>query len=383
MQFEAARDIKQSETKFNILHTEWSFGWGGQEQRIILECCKMMALGHSCLIACQPGSGILIKAREYDIPVEEVVIRGSYDLRAVRDLYRLIKKHRINIVNTHSGKDTWVGSFAARLAGVDLLVRTRHLSVPISTSVFNFVHRMADGIITTGESIRQELITRNRIPSDKVLSIATGVSVQRFDPASADSSAFRTEFGIPVGVPIVTMVAVLRRMKRHDLLLAAARLVLQSNPEARFLIVGDGPIHDVVRDQISEMGLGDRVIMTGYRQDIQNVLALSDVVVLTSDRFEGVPQSLSQAMVMSLPVIASPIGSIPELIMDGKTGLLANTGSAESFAEKITLLLDDHRLRTQLGTAARQHILEGYTDEVMISKTVEFYDYLLRQKRLK
>jgi glycosyltransferase involved in cell wall biosynthesis len=375
--------LQPAAQKFNILHTEWSLGWGGQEQRIILECRMMMELGHKCLIVCQPGSGILAKARENGIPFEEVTIRSSYDPRAVRDIYRLIKKYGITVVNTHSGKDTWVGSFAARLAGVDLLVRTRHLSVPISTSIFNFVHKMADGIITTGESIRRELITRNRIPAEKVLSIATGVSLKRFDPAKADSSAVRKEFGIPAGVPVVTMVAVLRRMKRHDLLLAAARIVLQGHPETRFLLVGDGPIANVVKDQIAEMGLGDRAIMTGYRQDIQDILALSDVVVLTSDRFEGVPQSLSQAMAMSLPVVASPVGSIPELVIDGKTGLLATIGSAESFAEKITLLLGDQGLRTEIGTAARKHVIEGYTDEVMINRTIGFYDYLLRQKSLK
>jgi glycosyltransferase involved in cell wall biosynthesis len=158
---------------------------------------------------------------------------------------------------------------------------------------------------------------------------------------------------------------------------------LQGHPETRFLLVGDGPIANVVKDQIAEMGLGDRAIMTGYRQDIQDILALSDVVVLTSDRFEGVPQSLSQAMAMSLPVVASPVGSIPELVIDGKTGLLATIGSAESFAEKITLLLGDQGLRTEIGTAARKHVIEGYTDEVMINRTIGFYDYLLRQKSLK
>jgi glycosyltransferase involved in cell wall biosynthesis len=364
--------LQPAAQKFNILHTEWSLGWGGQEQRIILECRMMMEHGHKCLIVCQPESGILAKARENGIPFEEVVIRSSYDPRAVRDIYRLIRKYGVTVVNTHSGKDTWVGSFAARLAGVDLLVRTRHLSVPISTSIFNFVHKMADGIITTGESIRRELITRNRIPAERVLSIATGVSLKRFDPAKADSSAVRSEFGIPDGAPVVTMVAVLRRMKRHDLLLAAARIVLQSYPETRFLLVGDGPIANAVKDQIAEMGLGSRAIMTGYRQDIQDILALSDVVVLTSDRFEGVPQSLSQAMAMSLPVVASPVGSIPELVIDGKTGLLATIGNAESFAEKITLLLGDQRLRTEIGAAARMHVHEGYTDEVMINKTIGF-----------
>jgi len=126
---------------YRILHTEWSMGWGGQEQRIVLECRKLIEVGHSVIIACQPGSGILAKARAWNIPVEEVVMRGSVDLRAILRISRIIREKQIQVVNTHSGKDSWVAGFAAKLAGADLLVRTRHLSVPVSSNPLNFIIR--------------------------------------------------------------------------------------------------------------------------------------------------------------------------------------------------------------------------------------------------
>jgi glycosyltransferase involved in cell wall biosynthesis len=374
--------MTSAETHFRILHTEWSSGWGGQEQRIILECRKAIERGHEVLIACQPESGILARAQESDIPTVLVRMRSGYDLRAMLELVRLIRNRRIDVVNTHSGKDTWLGSIAARLAGARLLVRTRHLSIPLSTSPFNFVHRMADGIITTGEMIRQDLITRNRLPAARIISIATGVTLRRFDPQSVDAAAVRRELELPHGVPVVTMVAVLRSMKRHDLFVEAARLLRDRFPEAHFLIVGEGPGREWVEGLVREAGLEGRITMTGYRQDVERILAASDIAVLTSDKFEGVPQSLSQAMVMGLPVVAAPVGSIAELVRHDDTGLMAISGDAASFAENIGLLLADPAMRRRIGQAARQHILENYTDDIMIDRTIEFYNLLLQRRAI-
>jgi glycosyltransferase involved in cell wall biosynthesis len=368
-------------SRYRILHTEWSNGWGGQEQRIILECRKMLALGHQVVIACQPGSGILQKARENQIPVAEVVIRGSIDPLAIWGLYRIIKKHRINVVNTHSGKDSWPGGFAAKLAGVDLLVRTRHLSNPIANKPFNFIHRMADGIITTGETIRTTMIRDNGIDPEKIISIATGVTLTRFDPDNVSGTSLRKEFALPDQGPVVAMVAVLRSMKRHDLLIEAAKVLSREFAGLRFLIVGEGPGREWLEGLIREAGLEEHVILTGYRGDVPRILALADVVVLTSDRNEGVPQSLSQAMAMGRPVVASPIGSITELVIDGRTGLLAEAGNAQAFAGAIRRLLSDDGLRRELGAAAKAHILAAYTDDIMAAKTIAFYDYLLARKQ--
>jgi glycosyltransferase involved in cell wall biosynthesis len=365
---------------YRILHTEWSSGWGGQEQRIILECRKAIERGHEVLIACQPGSGILERAGEAGIPTATVVMRSGFDLRAMLELVRLIRSRRIDVVNTHSGKDTWLGSIAARLAGARLLVRTRHLSIPISTSPFNFVHRMADGIITTGEMIREELITRNRLPAERIISIATGVSIRRFDPQSIDSSELRRELAVPQDAQLVTMVAVLRSMKRHDLFVEAARQLSTRFPAAHFLIVGEGPGRTNIEGMVRDAGLQGRITMTGYRQDIERILAATDVAVLTSDRFEGVPQSLSQAMAMGLPVVAAPVGSIAELVHDGETGLMAVSGDAASFAAAIGRLLEDPALRQRIGTAARRHILDSYTADIMIDRTIAFYDQLLQRR---
>lgn len=366
---------------FSILHTEWSSGWGGQGHRIILECMKVMALGHNVVIAAQPNSHLYRKAIEKCIPVEPVRIRGNFDLLAIRDICRLIRKHRITVVNTHSSKDTWVASLAAKIVGVPLLVRTRHISMPISTSPLNFVHRLADGVTTTGEMVREEMIRVNRIDPERILSIPSGVSLERFDPFNANGSRVRSEFGISEQALVVTMVAVKRNMKRHDLFVCAADIVRQHFPGVTFLLVGGGTDSESMKAMIASTDLDANIICAGHRDDIPDILNATDVAVLTSDCSEGVPQSLTQAMAMELPVIAAPIGSIPELVLDGQTGLLAKTGDAKSFAEKIELLLADGELRTRLGKAARRHIEKNYTDDIMAEKTIAFYKRLLTLKQ--
>jgi len=365
---------------FRILHTEWSSGWGGQEQRILLESLMLQRLGHQVLIAGQPESGILAKARAAGIPVAEVRIRRAFDPLALIELTRLMRAEKIDVVNTHSGKDSWVAGFAAKLAGADLLIRTRHLSVPISNHPLNFVYRMPDGIVTTGEALRETMVRDNRIPAQKIISIATGVPLERFEP-TLSGTTIRKEFGIPQEAPLITMVAVLRSMKRHDLLVETAALLKQDFPQLRWLIVGEGPKRGAIERQIEELGLQKQIRLTGYRQDIPQILAASDIAVLTSDKFEGVPQSLSQAMAMGKPVIAAPIGSTRELIEDGQTGLLAETGQATSFAAGVARLLRDEPLRARLGQTAREHILARYSDRIMAERTIAFYQELLRRKQ--
>lgn len=364
---------------YRILHTEWSSGWGGQEQRIIMECTKLISRGHTVIIACQPDSSLFKKATERRILVEPVVIRGSFDLRAVWDICRIIRKHGINVVNTHSGKDSWVGGFAAKLAGVDLLIRTRHIAIPLSNSPLNFIHRMADGIVTTGEHIREAMIARNRIMPERIVSIPTGIALDRFTP-EVDGGRVRGELGIDPNARVVTMVAIVRRLKRHDVLISAARLLKERFPDARYLVVGDGPGFDKIKGLATDGGVADRFIFTGHREDVPEILAASDLFVLTSEK-EGVPQSVAQAMAMEKAVVASPIGGIPELVRDGETGLMAKPSDPASFAAALSTLLEDEPLRRRLGKAARNHVLKSFTDETMVTRTLDFYDCLLKRKK--
>ncbi|NJD61926.1 MAG: glycosyltransferase family 4 protein, partial [Deltaproteobacteria bacterium] len=327
---------------WSIVHTEWSDGFGGQEHRILLECREMLRRGHRVRIACRPEAALFPKAREAGIPATPVAIRSSADLSSIRALFSLFRRERVQIVNTHSGKDSWVASAAAKIAGAPLLIRTRHISVPIRRHAFNLVYRWPDGYITTGEMIREHLLAEG-IPADRVVSIPTGVDPERFSPA-VDGTGIRKEFGMAQGAFVVSMVGVLRSWKRHDLFLEAVRLLKGRGIPVRALVAGEGPQREKVAAAIRQQGLSDTVTMTGYREDVPEILAASDAIVLPSDRFEGVPQVILQALAMGRPVIASPIGGIPEVVHAEKTGLLCATGDAAAFAGALARLAGDAAL---------------------------------------
>ncbi len=356
---------------WSIVHTEWSDGFGGQEHRILLECREMRRRGHEALIVCRPEALLLGRARDAGIPVEAVSIRSSADMAAVAAMVRIFRNQRATVVNTHSGKDSWVGSMAAKIAGVQLLIRTRHISVPVRRGLFNMVYRWPDGYITTGEMIREHLIGKG-IPADRVVSIPTGVDLEKF-AAGTDGNPIREEFDIPPGTFLVSMIGVLRSWKRHDVFLESVRLLREQGVPVRALVAGEGPQREKISVSVREQGLLDTVTMTGYREDVPEILAASDALVLSSDRFEGIPQVILQALSMARPVVASPIGGIPEVVLHGKTGLLCPAGDSVAYARALARLAGDPALRVRLGKAGWDLVLARYTVDAMCERTERFY----------
>jgi glycosyltransferase involved in cell wall biosynthesis len=359
---------------WSIVHTEWSDGFGGQEHRILLECREMMRRGHESLIVCRPEALLLARARDAGIPVEPVPIRSSADVAAVAAMVQIFRRQRATVVNTHSGKDSWVGSMAAKIAGVPLLIRTRHISVPIRRGFFNRVYRWPNGYITTGEMIRDHLIGKG-IPADRVVSIPTGVDLERFS-AGTDGKRIREEFGISPDTFLVSMIGVLRSWKRHDVFLESVRLLREQGVPVHGLIVGEGPQRGKIEALVVRGGAADRITVTGFRDDVPEIVAASDAVLLTSDRFEGVPQVILQALAMARPVIASPIGGIPEVVRHEETGLLCRVGDPTSFAGAITRLRNDPSLGKALGALGREIVLARFSLAAMGEKTEAFYSLL-------
>jgi glycosyltransferase involved in cell wall biosynthesis len=305
-------------------------------------------------------------------------IRSSFDPGAVTGMVRLFLREKADVVNTHSGKDSWVGSMAAKVAGVPLLLRTRHISVPVRRGWYNLIYRWPDGYVTTGEMIREHLIGVG-IPPDRIVSIPTGVDVERFSP-DVSGDAVRAEFGVGRGAPLVSVIGVLRSWKRHDVFLEAVRLLREGGSPVRALVVGEGPQRERIAGEIAGKDLARVVRMTGYRHDIPKIVAASDVIVLPSDRFEGVPQVILQSLAMRRAVVASPIGGIPEVVHHEKTGLLCPAGDPPAFADAIARLLADPQLRERLGEAGRKLVLSRYSSTAMCERTEAFYRFLAQSK---
>jgi len=265
---------------------------------------------------------------------------------------------------------------AARSLGIPV-VRTRHVSIPIRRRRA-VVYWLADRVITAGEAVRAIVIAAGVSPA-KVVSIPAGVDLDRFHP-DVSPLPVRLELGV-AGIgdgKFVGLIANVRGSKGHGDFLAAAQSVRGILPTTRFLIVGDGIGLADVRAQVASLGLAQTVTLTGFRHDIPSVMAALDLLVLPSVRSEGIPQVLLQALAMAKPVIATRVGSIPEVIVDDETGVLVPPRNPAALASAIVALLADPERGRRLGREGHRRIGEAHSMGQAMTRTVALYEDVLK-----
>lgn len=367
---------------WRILHTESATGWGGQQIRILEESSGMVRRGHSVVIACRPDTIIARRAAEWNVPVVTSSMNGAFDIVGIQNLRALIQDYRPHIVNTHSSRDSWTGLIAAKLAGGAATIRTRHDHANIKGSFDSrlLYCKLSDAITTTGEAIREYVIERTGSSPDRVVSIPTGIDIQKFDLDNADGSAFRQDIGILNGDPLIGTATMFVARKGLSYFVDAAVKVTASVPNARFVIVGDkatpGDWKPKFVEKIEELGMQDKIILAGYRSDMPNVIAGIDVFVLASVS-EGLPQVITQALAMKRPVVATSVGAIPEQVIDGKTGYLVERADPDQLADAILRMLADRDKARQMGENGRRLVEKRFDIEAMLDVTEDLYRTLI------
>ncbi|MDP2834783.1 MAG: glycosyltransferase [Pseudomonadota bacterium] len=350
----------------NILHTEASCGWGGQEIRILEEARGMIARGHEVSLACPPEARIFSEAARYGVPAVALPI-GRKNLRGLFALRHHIAQSRPDVINTHSSTDTWLAALALRLISAPPpLVRTRHISaaVPDNASSRWLYGKASAHVASTGERLRETLIRDLGLAPERVTSVPTGIDTVRFQPG--DRIAARQALGLATDSRWIGIVATLRSWKGHLHLLEA--LARMGRDDVNLVIVGDGPYREVIEQRIGELGLGARVTLAGEQRNPELWLRALDLFCLPSYANEGVPQALMQAMLTGLPVISTPVGAITEIIEDGRTGLIVPPQNPAALAAAAERLLTDAALAQRLGAAARADAVERFGFERMIGR---------------
>ena len=363
---------------WTIIHTEASLAWGGQEIRIFNESLGMRERGHRVVIIAQPVSDLRKKASEHGFETIPISFEKRDLPATLRRLLSLFKEIGPDVINTHSSKDSWVAGIAARFSSRrPVLVRTRHLSTPVGKNFLSSIvyKSLPHKIVTTGEAIREQLIERNNVPPGQAVSIPTGVDLERFDPEK-EFRDIRQELSLPTSTPLIGMVSVLRSWKGHDYVIEAAERIKNKIPEARFLIVGDGPRKEALQDMVKEKGLSDIVLMPGHREDVPDIIASLDILVHPSYANEGIPQTLLQGLAMKTPIISSDLKPLLEVIKDGETGLTVPVKNSEALADKIEMLLKDNDLKETLVNNGRKYVM-NFSREKMLDMTEELYKDLI------
>jgi len=342
----------------------------------------MMGLGHKVLIVCQPQAELFIHSQKAQIPVEGICMNRLSFIKAIQECKQTIDNHQIDIVNTHSSRDSWIASLAGKLSSIKpIILRTRHLSIPVRLDpISRFIYKkLPNGIITTGEVIRKELIEKYRMDDNRVVSIPTGVDCKRFNP-NMERDQLKTSLGLGKDTLLIGMISVLRSWKGHLDFIDAAEKVVQKIPSTLFIIVGEGPMRSHISERMSRIGLEKHVHFFGYREDIPEILSSLDLLVHPSYANEGVPQTVLQGMAMGKAVVACDVGGIPEVVQNGINGLLVPPRDPRLLSEAIIKLLKDNKTRKLMGEEGRKEVLKRWTIEMMIEKTLKFYGKILERR---
>jgi len=346
-----------------ILHTECSDGWGGQEIRILEELRGMRRYGYATALIAPPHSRIFSRAEAEGFSVYAVRFGNKGHLPSWARLFKLIAQLKPDVVNTHSSDDSWMAGFAARVLGVPLIIRTRHVSTPIGSA---FSYKAFPHVIqTTSQAIRESLIACG-IPQERIVAVPTGIDSKRFRFSSSWRREIREKHGFSEEDFLVGNICVLRSWKGLDFFIdTAARMPLQF----KFILVGDGPQRLRLQDRAKGMGLQGRLVFPGHQEEIEKYFSALDLYFFTSYANEGVPQSLLQAQSVGLPMVVCRTPSVLEILQGVEDVLPVEYGdvpSACAALEKALLMpgIPDHRRKDKNEWINSKHSLEAMLEKI-------------------
>ncbi|MCX6989912.1 MAG: glycosyltransferase family 4 protein [Chlamydiae bacterium] len=363
----------------NILHTESSNGWGGQEIRILREAEGLRDRGHEVTFAVVAGGGLVTKARQKGFLVYEVPMNKKSALMTLIQLQRIIRDKEIDIINTHSSWDSWIGGLAARLTKRKL-VRTRHLSTRIRGGINSRIlyNTLADFVVTTSSCIIPGIHTEARLPIERIRCIATGVDPLLIKPQASEISTFRNMF-VKQDEILVGTVCFVRSWKGIQDMMKAAKIVKEINPKIKWVVVGGGYYKEYI-GALDTLDIKDVFTFTGHLEIPYAAIGALDIFLLLSTAHEGISQASLQAAYLKKPLITTDIGGLPEVCLTGQTGIVVPPFSPEKVAEAVLSLAADPILRAEMGQRASELVLEKYTLKHTLDHMEEVYHSLLPEK---
>lgn len=309
------------------------------------------------------------------------------DLRTLWQLWRVIRREKPDVVHTHTAKAGFVGRWAAKLAGVPVIVHTFHGHVfegyfgPRKTQLFIWLEqvtsRISDSILTLTEGLRRELADKYRVArAERITVLPLGLDLQPFADTPRKAGVFRQAWNIPLDAPLVGISGRFVSVKNHALFLDAAAQIHAQRPDVRFVMIGDGELRSEIEAQIDRLGLRDVVIITGWQRDLTTAYADMDVFVISSVN-EGTPVTIIEALSAGCPVVATRVGGLADLLEGGRFGTLTPSGDVDALAAGILATLDAPPDTSD----AQQAMLNRYGIDRLVSDLRSLYRALLSKKQ--
>jgi glycosyltransferase involved in cell wall biosynthesis len=376
--------------KRNVLHFIYGFLEGGSEHQMLQLARHMRAAGrYEVGIACLNRHGKLVGEAEAvnggevpEFPVSSFRDRNA--LAQLRRFARFLREREITVVHTHDFYSNVFGMAGAALARVPARVgskrETEGFRTPSQKRLERAAYRLAHAVIVNAEAVRAQL-DREGVPAAKLVTVYNGLDMRRVEPPAG----FRREealraLGLPEGRRFVTIVANTHNpVKDHPTFLRAARRVKERAPEAAFVVAGEGQLLEDLRAYASELGIGGDTFFVGRCQRVAELLALSEVCVLSS-KAEGFSNSILEYMAAGRPVVATDVGGAREAIEEGETGFVVPPGDDGGLGERVALLLADPERARRMGERGRRVVAERFSCEAQLANVESLYESLLARR---
>jgi glycosyltransferase involved in cell wall biosynthesis len=296
---------------------------------------------------------------------------------------RFFRRERIDIVHSFFFDSAVLGTMSGRLARTPVKILSRRdmgfWETPAKRRVMKLVSRMSDRLLVNSESVRRRIVEDEGVPAEKIDVIYNGIDTKPFDKGAPRAQS-RAKFNIADNSPVVGIVANLNReVKRVDLFIEAADIVMRKFPTAKFLVAGEGRLRSTLEEKSRSASLNGAVQFLGPEKDIPSLLSALDVAVNCSDS-EGLSNAVIEYMAAGLPAVVSNVPGNCELVTDGIEGLHFSAGDAPALADRIKFLLSNSQEAAQMGQRGREKVGRRLSSEVMIQQHMDYYSRLLQDK---
>jgi glycosyltransferase involved in cell wall biosynthesis len=354
---------------------------GGMKAHVLQLAAGLGDHGFECHVACPGEADIVQPSLAAGIEVRPVPIVGPLrplrDLEAVLVLMDIVRQGRYDIVHAHGAKAGLVGRVGAMLGGCRARIVTIHNDV-IGGSIGTRMQGAYSGaarVIAVSDALRDQAVSVLGLSPALVVTVHNGLDISPYD-SLPDPGPVRDRLGIPRDALVFGTVARFAPQKALDALVVAAVPVLERLENAWLVLAGDGPLLDAVRRQASVTPVASRILFPGYVTDVPGLLPAFDVFVSSSSS-EGMGIAIVEAMAARLPVVATAVGGVPEVVLDGETGLHVPAGDADALGDAMTRLGRDASLRIACGEAGRRRAVEEFGEEAMLTRTAAIYREVL------
>jgi len=357
---------------------------------ILLTALRKLDVDAHLLLLVEPNTlmdDLIEEAAEREIPVGRVVIHNDADVRVIGRLRESLRTLKPDILHTHLIHADAYGFVAGKLAGIRRIISSRHNDDPFRKFLpLRLSHRalwrgLSAGIAIS-DAIRKFIVDVEGAPEKKLHVVRYGLEFERIQPAAINSAreALRTELNLPSDTFLFGMACRLTPQKGISDALKAFASIQHERNDVHFIIAGDGELKKQLVNEAKQLGIASRVYFLGWREDVKEVLAALDVFLMPS-LWEGFGLVLIEAMSRRIPVIASNVSAIPEIVVDGESGILIPPEDPQALAGAMQLLLQDRALRAYIGLLGEDRVETHFTAERMAKETLDIYQGILPKGR--